>query len=165
MTKQQLIEDNMKLVTYLIQKHYPTYLSDEDIFQCGMLGLCKAADTWDETKSAFSTYAGMCILNEIRMEFRKRKKHKGVLSLEYEYDDNAEGTIELKDMIVGDEDIDYVDLQSVYEHLDDFESKVFKYRKMGLTTTEIAKVLGCSQPKISRTLRKIIRKWKEYSWG
>ena len=167
MTIQDRIDTNMSLVYYIIHKYYPTFINDEDIVQSGMVGLCKAANTWDEEKSTFSTYASICILNEIRIEFRKRKKHQGVLSLDYKYDDtdSIDGVVELGDMIVGAEDVDYVDIQSIYEHLDDFEIKVIKYRNFGMTTVEIAKALGCSQSHISRALRKIIRKWKEYSCG
>ena len=157
---QKLINENINLVYYIVHKYYPTFVDDEDIIQCGMLGLCRAANTWDETKSVFSTYASMCILNEIKMEFRKRKKHKGVLSLEYEYDDTKDSIVELKDMIIGDEDVDYVDVHSIYNQFTPFEKKIFDYRKMGVTGVEIANKLGCSKQMISKTLRKMKRKWK-----
>ena len=155
MTIQQLIEDNMKLVTYIINKYYPTFLSDEDIFQCGMLGLCKAANTWDETKSVFSTYAVKCIRNEIRCEFRRRKKHKGVLSLDYEYNNDSDEEITLKDTLVGTTDVDFVDTQFIYEQLTPTEREIFEYKRWGMTTEEIANQLGCSHQNVSKHIRRI----------
>ena len=78
MTKQQLIEDNMGLVYSLILREYPTYIQDEDIIQCGMLGLCQAADKFDESKGfKFAGFAWFCIRNEIIRELNKRSKHQG----------------------------------------------------------------------------------------
>ena len=103
MMKNKLIEDNMSLVYFIINKYYPTYITDEDIVQAGMLGLCKAGDTWNEDKGAFSTYAAICIRNNIRMEFRGRGKHQGVLSLDYELPETEDGAIITLGDMVADE--------------------------------------------------------------
>lgn len=54
------------------QVHNP-YFGLEDAVQEGMIGLLKAIDTYDESrqKTAFSTYACVCIRNEILMAYRK----------------------------------------------------------------------------------------------
>lgn len=75
MDKNKLIEDNMNLVYYLISRYYPTFIKDEDLIQCGMVGLCKAANSSNAIKYKFSTYASACILNEIKSEFIRRKKY------------------------------------------------------------------------------------------
>lgn len=80
--RQNFIEENLNLVYFLIQKHYPTFIRDNDIIQCGMLGLCKAAERWDSRKSKFSTYATKWVLNEIRRELKNRGKHSSEISLE-----------------------------------------------------------------------------------
>lgn len=160
MTKQQLIEDNMRLVTYIIDRYYPTFLSDEDIFQTGMMGLCMAANTWDESKSAFSTYASSCILNVIKNEFRSRKKHDGVLSLDYKYSNYDKDNTTLKDVIVGQDDIDYADVDFIYENLNPVECKIVDCRRRGMTTSDIAREFGCSRQNISKKLRRIKSKIK-----
>ena len=152
---QQLINENINLVYYIIRKYYPTFVDDEDITQCGMVGLCKAANTWDENKSTFSTYAGKCIRNEIKHEFRDRKKHQGVLSLDYEYSNGADEDITLKDMIVGQDDVDYVDTTFMYQNLNSFESEIVDCKRKGMTTIEIANQLGCSRKTVATKLRKI----------
>jgi RNA polymerase sigma factor (sigma-70 family) len=156
-TKQQLIEDNMRLVYSLVSKEYPTYLTDEDIIQCGMLGLCKAAEKWDEGKSKFSTFAISCIRNEIRYEFRKRAKHQGILSLDYEVD-TEEGTITVADMIPGDEDVCYLDYGINVNKLKPREKRVFELLQGNMTHSDIGRELGISTQavwSITRKLRKM----------
>ena len=87
MTNKELIADNLRLVYHIVHEHYPTFKNDEDIVQCGMVGLCKAANTWDANKGVFSTYACKCIRNEINKEFNDLEvSHLSDLK-DYEYND------------------------------------------------------------------------------
>ena len=79
--KQKFIEENMKLVYVIIREYYPTFISDEDIIQCGMIGLCKAANKW-EKRGKFSSFARKIILDEIRNELRYRNKFSVEVSLD-----------------------------------------------------------------------------------
>ena len=155
MESQNRIKNNMSLVYYVIRKYYPTYINDDDIKQTGMVGLCRAANTFDEEKSTFSTYAIKCICNEINHEFRDRKKHNGVLSLDYEYSNGSDEEITLKDMIVGQDDVDYVDTDFMYQNLNSFEREIIDCKKQGMTTVEMAKRFGCSHQNISKHIRRI----------
>lgn len=150
MTKQQIVEDNMNLVYSLIAKEYPTYLNDEDIIQCGMLGLCKAADKWDEEKGTFSTFAWFCIRNEIRQEFRSRSKHQNILSLDYEVD-SEEGKTTFGDFVMGDEDVNYIDTSDLTER----EAQVLQLLNNGLSQVVIAKKLGITKQRVWAILRKL----------
>ena len=154
LTKQQLIEDNMGLVYSLIAREYPTYLHDEDIIQSGMLGLCKAAEKWDESKSKFSTFANICVRSEIQVEFRRRAKHQGVLSLDYEVDNEGERTT-FGDFIVGDEDVGYVDLGVDLDALSPKEQLIGELLTNGVSQDEIVSRLGVSKQLIWKTIRKI----------
>lgn len=150
--KQKLIEDNMNLVYALISREYPTYLKDEDIIQCGMLGLCQAADKWDENKAKFSDFAWYCIRHEIIKEFKRRAKHQGVLSLDYEtVTDGVRGSI--GDMIVGEEDVPYIDCCE--HHLTSQEKHILDLLKVGLQSKEIAEQLNTTEQTVNRTKRKI----------
>lgn len=160
MSNQKLIEDNIKLVYHIIHKCYPSWINDEDVVQAGMLGLCKAADTWDESKSKFSTYAGACISNEIKIEFRNRKKHNGVLSLDYEMTDDRGEDVSLGELCVGEEDVEFVDLVEFNKRLTPKDREIIGLRQQGLTTAEIGKIFGCSSTTISRKLRKMIATFK-----
>ena len=79
--KKQFIEKNIDLVYFVVNKYYPSFSKDEDIVQCGMVGLCNAVEKW-EKKGKFSSYATKCILNEIRRELKDRAKRKVEISLE-----------------------------------------------------------------------------------
>lgn len=153
--KQQLIEDNMNLVYHLISKEYPTYLHDEDIVQCGMLGLCKAAERWDEAKSKFSTFAAFCIRSEIQTEFRNRAKHQGVLSLDYEVDTGEGDTCTFGDCVVGEEDVGYIDVGVNLDSLTNREKEVCELLTSGMNQVDIAKKLGTSKQYIWKVKRKI----------
>ena len=155
MTKQQLIEDNMGLVYHLVSKEYPTYLQDEDIIQWGMLGLCKAAEKWDESKSKFSTFAIICIRSEIQMEFRRRLKHKGIFSLDYEYDGEDGVITTLGDCVIGEEDVPYFDIGIDLTRLKEKERKIAELLLTGKSQRDISKQLGVSTATVCRTVRKI----------
>lgn len=69
-------EKNTPLVYYIYNTHYkkmPQF--KEDLIQCGMLGLWKACQSFDENgKSRFSTFASICIRNEMRIFLRREMK-------------------------------------------------------------------------------------------
>jgi RNA polymerase sporulation-specific sigma factor len=159
--RQQLIENNLNLVYHIVHKYYPNYANDEDIVQCGMLGLCKAADKWDETKSKFSTFASMCVINEIRQEFRRRAKHQGILSLDAELKskhDGEKGNSDINtymDLIVGDEDVPYFDVGIDLTKLNKTERRIVELLPRGLTQADIARELGISRQYVWKTARKI----------
>jgi RNA polymerase sigma factor (sigma-70 family) len=153
--KQQLIEDNMNLVYSLVSKEYRSHLNDEDIIQAGMLGLCKAADKWDESRGNFSTYAWYSIRNAIIDEFKQRAKHQGVLSLDYEVDDGDGGKVPFGSFRVGQEDVGYVDTDVNVERLTPTQLKVFELYRNGVPTKEIASTLGVSRQCVWQTMRKI----------
>ena len=152
MTKQQLIEDNMKLVYSLIRKEYPTYIGDEDLVQSGMLGLCQAAEQYDPSRTKFSTFAYICIRNAIRNELKSRTKHQGILSLDYEIKGDG-GTTTFGDTIVGDEDVIYVEVNT--ELLTDREKQILELFQTGLCQTDIAKQLRISCQAVWTAMRKI----------
>lgn len=163
MTKQQLIEENMNLVYFIIHEYFPRHINDEDIVQTGMLGLCKAADTWAEDKAKFSTYAGKCIRNAICNEFTYRNRHKNQLSLDYEYDSQCEDeALTFGDMIAGDEDCDFDYSDDFYKTLSPHQIEIVEMRKRGVSITSIGKHFGVSKQAIWTSLRFIKRKWNKY---
>ncbi|MGN0635503.1 MAG: sigma-70 family RNA polymerase sigma factor [Acutalibacteraceae bacterium] len=69
--RNQVIEQNIGLVHACAGRFKGRGVEYEDLFQAGCVGLCKAADGFDESKGfAFSTYAVPTILGEIRRIFR-----------------------------------------------------------------------------------------------
>ena len=73
--------DNIPLVYYIIAHDYSKYIGDEDIIQCGLLGLVEASKKYNPEKGKFASYARNYIHHEIINELKQRKKHNCVLSL------------------------------------------------------------------------------------
>ncbi len=69
--REQLIERNLGLVHSCATRFRERGVEYDDLFQAGCVGLCKAADGFDESRGfAFSTYAVPVILGEIKRLFR-----------------------------------------------------------------------------------------------
>lgn len=79
--RSDFIEQNISLVYVVIREYYPFLASDEDIIQCGMVGLCKAAKKWEQ-KGKFSSFARKIILDEVKTELKQRQKRAVEISLE-----------------------------------------------------------------------------------
>lgn len=69
--RERLIESNLGLVHSCAGRFRDRGVEYDDLYQAGCVGLCKAADGFDETRGfAFSTYAVPVILGEIKRIFR-----------------------------------------------------------------------------------------------
>ena len=155
----KLIEQHINLVYFIVNKEYPTYHHDEDIIQSGMLGLCKAAQKFDESKGKFSTYAGRCIRNEINQEFINRKPHRNTVSLETKVGED----LTLSDTVMGDDDVPYLDDDAFYKQLSEEEQNVLRMDGMGYSSDEIAEVTNLSVDKVRKLLRIIRLKWRKFN--
>ena len=76
----ELAEANLRLVVYIIMRHYLSYLNGKttffDLIQAGNEGLLKAAKRYDPIKynNKFSTYAGWKIRQEIPLAIERQKE-------------------------------------------------------------------------------------------
>lgn len=159
-TRDDLILENMKLVNFVLHKYFPRLAFDEDMIQVGMVGLCKAAESYDESKGSFTTLAVTCIRNAILLELRDQSKNPPTLSMSTVIHENADGEVELEDSLVGDTDVDYYDVQGMMSILTPRERKIVELLADGRTQDEIGKQLGIAQPTVSRDCRTIKRKLK-----
>lgn len=151
----------MNLVYFLINRYYPTFIGDEDLVQCGMIGLCNAADNFDETSGTkFSTFASSCILNEFCKEFTRRKKHNKVLSLEANKTNDDGEVTSIGDCIVGDEDVNFFDCDDFYESLCPEDKTIVNLRREGLNNYEIGSVLGMTYKTVSKRLTRMRYMWR-----
>lgn len=154
----QLIEDNINLVRGVLNRYYPSYKHDEDMFQIGCIGLCKAAQRWDSSRGEFSTIAYMLIRREINNELRKKSREPQLLSLDYSIGSSTEPSDStLLDVVVGEKDVGYVDVDSIYSRLKPKDRKLIEMRQQGISVAEIAKRVGCSREHIYQIIRKLKR--------
>lgn len=161
----KLVEDNIGLVHFTIRRYYPTFAGNEDVTQEGMLGLVKAANTFDESKGVkFSTYATMCIINQVRAWCRINLKHNNVLSYDVTILDDIGEEISFLELTMGDEDIDIstINFKQFYETLNDDEKELVQMLST-YNQTEIGEKYGLAHNTISYRKRKLSRKWRRFN--
>ena len=174
--KEKLIEHNLRLVVYIAKKFDNTKVGTEDLISIGTMGLMKAINTFDASKSIkLATYASRCIENEILMYLRKNSKQKLEVSIDEPLNVDWDGNeLLLSDILGTDEDVIYRDLETqadlkllhqALKTLNGREKLIVELRfglhsKDGeeLTQKQVADLLGISQSYISRLEKKIMKR-------
>lgn len=178
----ELVLKNENLIYYVI-KGMGLYKHLDDFYDIGMIGLCKAARSFDvESGIKFSTYAITCIKYEIHRYGRKKENRKwnNISSLDIIIDDNKTTAVELiADDVNIEEDIIrkelYKDLYKNINKLSTVEQLVinYSYGLNGYTKMSQHNILillkrnykmkyNYSQSYISRIKTRAIKKLKRY---
>lgn len=164
-----LMQQNKKLVYHLIGKYYNKngYLEYSDFVSHGLFGLYKAILTFDISKgNRFSSYAAICIDNEIKMMFRKLRKHQNVVSINTVLHVDTEGhKLQYEDVLQDMKDevsFDMVILKDAIKdvELTELEKKIVSLRMKDKTQQEISDIMGFSQSYVSRILRRAQNKFE-----
>lgn len=136
--------DNEKLVFYVYNKLTPTDFvinNKDDLIQEGYIGLLKAQKNYNPDKGIkFSTYATMCIRNEMLLYMRQIKKDKRNISLNSILDE--ENQLELVDVLSENSNFDnkmMIDFIFNSKELDEKEQKVLKKLYIGYKQIELKK--------------------------
>ena len=180
----KLIEHNLRLVAYIVNKNYPEAVrgcqQDADgLISIGTIGLIRAAETFDYTKGRrFSTYASRCIDNQIKMHFRKIKRQQSEVYINEPLETDSEGnTLTIADILASNVNIEEetelrINSQKLYRYIDeelDEREKEIICKRYGIrdgrgfvceamTQREIAKQLKISRSYISRIEKKALEK-------
>jgi len=174
LARDRVIKHSLRLIANVIEKKFlNTCLDQEDLFAVGLIGLIKAVDSFNLKKNkAFSTYASICITNEIVSFFRKEKKRFNDVSLSDSfYIDNDGLGIKLEDKLE-DETIDLLAscerkdtnkvIRKVILELSEREQFVIKkYFYENLSECQIAKLLGIHQSWVNRLKNGALKKIDE----
>lgn len=169
--KEQMILSNQGIV-FSVMKNLSIPLTDEDMFQTGIIGLLKAINTFDTSKGyQFSTYAFPIVRNELLMAFRKSKRS---VVAAFSLDDNADigkgEIVPYAEMIADGKDyeenvVNSMLAQQIFESLGSREKHIFTmFFVESRTQSEISKALGISQSYVSRiisSMGKIKRKGRK----
>ena len=173
-----LIEHNLRLVAYIVSRHYPESRDAEDLISIGTIGLIRAAETFDPAKEiSFSTYASTCIQNQIKMYFRKNKHIASEIYMNDPIDTDKNGNeitladIFSDDRFVDDEVVLKLDTEKLYRYVEtvlDSREKEIIGQRYGLAVTgkarppmpqrEVASQLGISRSYVSRIEKKALDK-------
>ena len=185
--RSRLIEHNLRLVAYIVNKNYPEHTRGgqqdaDDLISIGTIGLIRAAETFDYSKGKkFSTYASRCIDNQIKMHFRKIKRQLTEVYINEPLETDSEGnTLTIADILSSGVNIEEetelrINSQKLYkfiaEELDDREREIIckrygirdgrGYAGKALTQREIAKELGISRSYISRIEKRALEKLRK----
>lgn len=176
LSKEKLIEHNLRLVVFLSKKYENTGVDLEDLVSIGTIGLIKGVNTYKLDKNIkLATYASRCIDNEILMFLRKNKKRRGEVSFEDNLSYDAEGNeLHLEDILGTEPDIVTKGIEKetekrlLYQEINklnkrDKEIMILRYGLFGkeeMTQKDVADLMGISQSYISRIEKKVIRRLK-----
>ena len=169
--QQKLVLNNQKLVYHVIKQMH-LYHKLEDYLDVGLIGLCKAAQTFNlENGSKFSTYACICIRNNILMEIRNEKRQcdayaisfSSIISSSKNNDLTLEDTLsdyELENNILNREEL--ISLITSIERLDKEDKTIINlYFYQNKTQQQIAKILNMSQANASRRIQRALNNLKK----
>ena len=180
-SRDDLILDNVNLIYYVLKK-MNLYKNADEYYDICMIGLIKAADTFNESKGyTFSTYGISCIRSELlgylrRQNSSKRKANYNTVSLEMSvYQENDGKEITLLDTLPSNDNVEeeiiineekelLVEALSI---LDDKELLVISYM-FGVNgydeikQKDIATILGMQQGSVSLIGKSAINKMRYY---
>lgn len=169
--RDRLVVENQKLVPYIynkLAKNTITINYKDDIVSEGMVGLVKAANSFDPSKNTkFSTYESLCIRNEMLMYLRKLNRYVPYeISLYKPVGRDVDGSeLCIGDIIVDDRYSDELAFTEII--LNEFETKqkpidrkILSGMKEGYKQKEIASILGMKQPTVSRHICKMRKEFR-----
>lgn len=169
--KQRLVEGNLPLVTFIVKRYADGRMEFEDMFQIGCVGLVSAANTFDpELGYKFSTYAGSCITTELYKEFRLEQRRNRATVLSLDQPDLIKEDIRLMDTIPTEDTTEVVVssefnnyLRGCIDKLPERWGAVLSYKYLrGMTQREVSKILGVSQPQVSRLEGKALKAMRKF---
>lgn len=168
MNVDELVANNIGLVKYIARSFLNTGYEYEELVQEGMVGLVKAAKTFDESRGfLFSTYAGRCIQKEILNYLRRERKQKDVLSLHQ----TIPGLDDIKwEQVVGYNQEEYEEvwkrdlLKRCVASLDEKEKEILRlYYGEGMKQCDIAERFHWSQPRTCLFIKKTLQKMRKFA--
>ena len=176
-SRNKLIEHNLRLVSHIIKKYYSNSSEQDDLVSIGTIGLIKAVSTFNYEKGTkFATYAAICIENEILMYFRNKKKYAQDISLSEPIECDKDGNaLSIMDIMADEKSIsedieEKLNSEKLYKIIDSELSpreKEIIYLRYGLlgrkafTQREVAEKLEISRSYVSRIEKKALETLKE----
>ena len=169
--KEKIVLHNLKLVSVVLKRYYNCGVNLEELISVGNIGLMKAVNTFDISKNLeFSTYAAVCINNEILMYLRKDKWNLNVVSIHSVSKTFKDGNhVTYEDVLESDKDIvleyeESVIYQIVLKIINNLSWQehiciMMYYGLCGYEKTEqkeIAKKISVCQSQVSKILKRAI---------
>lgn len=165
LAQESLFHENMGLAYFTLHRYFPDLSQDEDWQQVALLGLWKACMRYDTGREiAFSTFAVVCIKNEVLRNLRYETKCNRLNTTSLSCIIGEEDT-ELSELIPDKNALDDVVYMEIFDSLENAKKKLsekekstLKYLLLGYSQCEIAPLVGVTQAHISRLTKSIKRK-------
>lgn len=150
---------------------YKYHLDLEEWYDLAAIGLCKAANTYNNNKSGFSTYAYKCMYTTVMMEKRKENTMRTIPQNQIFYYENqvseeskSNDTSTFLNYIPSKQDIENeiisaLSLENIKNELVGNKRKVFLLLRDGYTQCEISKIIGISKQRVSKIKQEIAEKY------
>ena len=150
---------------------YKYHLDVEEWYDLAAIGLCKAANTYNNNKSGFSTYAYKCMFTTVMMEKRKENAMRTIPQNQIFYYESQVGE-ESKDndtstfpnyipskQDIENETISALSLENIENELAGNKRKVFLLLREGYAQCEISEIIGISKQRVSKIKQEIAEKY------
>lgn len=143
----------------------------EEWYDFAAIGLCKAANTYNNNKSGFSTYAYKCMYTTIIMEKRKENAMRIIPQNQIVYYENQvnesskeNDTSTFLNYIpskqnIENETISTLSLENIENELAGNKRKVFLLLREGYAQCEISEIIGISKQRVSKIKQEIVEKY------
>jgi RNA polymerase sigma factor (sigma-70 family) len=158
--QRQIAEDNHNLIYgFLWQNH----LDVDEWYGIIAIGYLKAVLQWDSDRGKLSTFAFLTMKSAYVREINRRNRlmrKESCISIHSPICDGA--NIEIGDLLpdpydLADQCVSRVDLEAALKKLTSDQRRILSMALDGVYQSDIAIVMGISQPSISRTLKKTVR--------
>ncbi len=170
----ELTQRYMSLIRAKAASFPHTALESDDLYQEGLLGLYRAARTYDPDGAAsFRTYAGVCISHQIIAAYRSHFRKKNLplnssLSLDDEESPVQEDSFARsvrsnpEALLIAQENLQIVN-ERIRRGLSRLEQQVLFLYLGGATYAEIAKRRGITPKAVDNAMQRVRRKLRDFS--
>ena len=143
----------------------------EEWYDLAAIGLCKAANTYNNNKSGFSTYAYKCMYTTIIMEKRKENAMRIIPQNQIVYYENQVNELSKENdtstflnyipsnQNIENETITTLSLDNIENELAGNKRKVFLLLREGYAQCEISEIIGISKQRVSKIKQEIVEKY------
>lgn len=143
----------------------------EEWYDLAAIGLCKAANTYNNNKSGFSTYAYKCMYTTIIMEKRKENAMRIIPQNQIVYYENQVNELSKENdtstflnyipskQNIENETISTLSLENIENELAGNKRKVFLLLREGYAQCEISEIIGISKQRVSKIKQEIVEKY------
>lgn len=166
--QRNLVMENEKLIYYTLNK---LGLNNEDYYDVAAIGLCLAAEAYDET-TKFSTFAIKCITNGLFRQMKKNQMENDHRDLHYFNMNKNPNKKEKEIEDIPDITNDYIEsmedsivASNAYEktisNIEAKDSCIYRMYLAGMKQKEICERAQVNQPIVSRSIQRVNKKIKK----